>query len=121
MDDGARSPRFTPFFINSGFYYMKHNARTVYLMERMLKGGSGEISQTHSHQSVLIRYLTEVHHSFNLALNVLDMFDFPSGALYHHNKTFIKAIQSYTKIPYVFHMCWTSNREDKVKYFKELG
>lgn len=23
--------------------------------------------------------------------------------------------------PYVFHMCWTQNKDDKVKYLKQLG
>ena len=49
MDDGAKSPRFAPYFSNSGFYYVKNNLRTRYLMEKMLKSIS-EISFTHSHQ-----------------------------------------------------------------------
>lgn len=24
-------------------------------------------------------------------------------------------------MPFVFHMCWTSNRVDKLKYFKDIG
>jgi hypothetical protein len=121
MDDGARTPRFTPYFVNSGFYYFKHNPRVLYLMERMLKGGPGEISVSHSHQSVLIRYLTEVHDMNGIKVNVLGSTDFPSGAMYHNNKTFIKRIKEYKEEPFVFHMCWTANREDKVKYLKDLG
>lgn len=121
MDDGARTPRFTPYFVNSGFYYFKHNPRVLYLMERMIKSGAGEISVSHSHQSVLIRYLTEVHDLYGIKVNVLSNTDFPSGAMYHNNKTFIKRIKEYKEEPYVFHMCWTANREDKVKYLKDLG
>lgn len=121
MDDGARTPRFTPYFVNSGFYYFKHNARVLYLMERMIKSGAGEISVSHSHQSVLIRYLTEVHDLYGIDVNVLSNTLFPSGAMYHNNKTFIKRIKEYKDEPYVFHMCWTANREDKVKYLKDIG
>jgi hypothetical protein len=53
MDDGARSPRFTPFFANSGFYYMKYNKRVLYLQELMIRT-IYEIGFTHSHQGYYI-------------------------------------------------------------------
>ena len=53
MDDGAKSPRFAPYFSNSGFYYVKYNERSRYLMEKMLKSIC-EIAFTHSHQATLI-------------------------------------------------------------------
>jgi len=62
MDDGARTPRYTPFFVNSGFYFVKHNPRTLYFQEKMMKTSACEIGRTHSHQSVLIRHLAESHH-----------------------------------------------------------
>ena len=121
MDDGARTPRFTPYFVNSGFYYFKNTPKVKYLMERMLKSGPGEISVSHSHQSVLIRYLTETHDLYGMDVNVLSSTSFPSGAMYHQNKSFIARIKKYQEAPFVFHMCWTANREDKVKYLKDLG
>ena len=121
MDDGARTPRFTPYFVNSGFYYFKNTPKVKYLMERMLKSGPGEISVSHSHQSVLIRYLTEAHDLYGMDVNVLSSTSFPSGAMYHQNKSFIARIKKYQEEPFVFHMCWTANREDKVKYLKDLG
>lgn len=45
---------------------------------------------------------------------VLDTNLFPSGQTYHENKKQVKKIQERTFRPYVFHMCWTSNRVDKV-------
>ena len=77
MDDGARTPRFTPYFVNSGFYFFKNTRRVKYLMERMLKSGPGEISVSHSHQSVLIRYLTESHDLYGMDVNVLSSTSFP--------------------------------------------
>ena len=122
MDDGARTTRFTPFFVNSGFYYMKHNARTLFFMERMLKCAA-EISSTHSHQATLTRYLTELHSTFHLDIAVLPELLFPSGAQWHNNKKFVAQMLAYEAEPepFVFHMCWTATREDKVTYLKALG
>lgn len=121
MDDGARSPRYTPFFVNSGFYFVKYNARTRYFEEKLVKSGPSEIGFTHSHQSVLIRHLSESYHHAKLSVYVLDRELFPSGQAYHENKPFINKIIQGLFRPYVFHMCWTSNRVDKVRYFKEIG
>lgn len=120
MDDGARTPRYTPFFVNSGFYYVKHNPKTLYMFENFLKAAPGEIGQTHSHQSVLIKHIAESHHLAHLAINVLDQTTFPSGQAYHENKPLLKKIVARKFRPYVFHMCWTDNRENKVTYFKEI-
>ena len=121
MDDGARTPRYTPFFTNSGFYYMKYNLKTLFFQEKMLKASASEIGYTHSHQSVLIRHLVESHHLIGLQVLVLDQKAFPSGQMYHHNKGYMKTVRDGTYVPHVFHMCWTANRKDKVRYFKELG
>ena len=43
MDDGQKSPRYTPFYVNSGFYFVRHNLRTLYLFEKMMKCGASEI------------------------------------------------------------------------------
>lgn len=120
MDDGARTPRFTPFFVNSGFYFQKYNIKTLYLMERMIRSPA-ELFSTHSHQATLTRYITETHHLFNLKVKVLDQKQFPSGIMYHHDKQYLKDVLSFKELPFVWHMCWTSSRNDKVKYFKELG
>lgn len=100
---------------------MKYNERTLFMFEKMMKCGSSEIGQTHSHQSVLIRHIAEAHHLVGLKIYVLDTQLFPSGQAYHENKPLIKKIQEHTYKPYVFHMCWTDNRENKVVYFKDVG
>jgi hypothetical protein len=100
--------------VNSGFYYQKHNPRTLYLMERMAKAIC-EISMTHSHQATLTRHITEAHHLMDLQVEVLDQRDFPSGMVYHHDKPFIADIKAHRYTPRVFHMCWTQSREEKVR------
>lgn len=120
MDDGARTIRFTPYFANSGFYFLKHNARTQQLMERMLKSAS-ELAYTHSHQSTFTRYLTEAQHLCNLDIDILSVRDFPSGDQYHNDKPYIKAIAEGREHPFVFHMSFTATRGDKVRYFRDIN
>lgn len=108
-----RTPRFTPFYVNSGFYFQKYNERTQFLMEKMLKSIS-EIAVTHSHQATLTRHLTEAHHLVGLQINVLAQEDYPSGIMFHHNKKYIERMKAHEVEPVVFHMCWTTSREEKV-------
>ena len=116
MDDGARSPRFAPYFSNSGFYYLKYNARTRYLMHRMMLSVF-EISYTHSHQGTLTKYMIESHDLAGLQITALNQLEFPSGKMFHHNKTYMRLLQAGQVDPYVFHMCWTANSKDKIKNF----
>lgn len=113
MDDGIRSPRFSPFFINSGFYYLENNAKTMYMQERFLRT-AGEISFTHSHQQGFIRHITETHFLFGMQIQVLDKFLFPSGYMYHHEKGFMRKIMTHEVFPFVYHMNFNDNREQKV-------
>ena len=85
----------------------------------MLKGASADIAQTHSHQQVLTKYVFESMHLVGLNVFVLDQETFPSGQAYHENKKLVTKVIERTFRPYVFHMCWTDNRVNKVVYFKE--
>ena len=121
MDDGARTPRYTPFFVNSGFYFVKYNPRTLYFQEKMMKTSASEIGRTHSHQSVLIRHVSEGHHLAGLKVTVLHKNLFPSGEAYHERKKYVNTVIARTFVPHAFHMCWTDNKLNKIVYFKELG
>jgi hypothetical protein len=114
MDDGARSGRFNPFFANSGFYFMKHNELTKYLMERMISSGVSEIHRTKSHQSVMTRHIMESTALVGLEITILSQLDYPSGKMFHHNKTYMSQLRAERVSPRVFHMCWTANTQDKV-------
>lgn len=113
MDDGIRSPRFSPFFINSGFYYLENNAKTRYMQERFLRM-AGEISFSHSHQQGFIRHITEAHYLFGVQIQVLDKFLFPSGYMYHHEKPYMRKIINHKVFPFAFHMNFNDNRKEKV-------
>jgi Nucleotide-diphospho-sugar transferase len=120
MDDGARTPRFAPFFTNTGFYFVRHNERTLYFHERLLRT-PGEIIYTGSHQATFIRHLTEAHYLIGLQVLVLDDNDYPSGQMYHHQPEYVGRVKRYETIPYVWHMCWTPSRDKKVEHLKDIG
>jgi len=103
MDDGARTPRFSPFFTNTGFYFLRRSERVMLMQERMIRS-VGEISYTASHQATFIRHLTESHYAFGLQILILDDNLFPSGQMYHHQPAFVGLVKNYEKKPYVWHM-----------------
>ena len=49
-----------------------------------------------------------------LEVVILEQEQYPSGMIYHHNKRYIKAMKAHEKVPFVFHMCWTTSRVEKV-------
>lgn len=114
MDDGARTPRFSPYFTNTGFYLVRHNERSCFMFERLIRS-VGEISYTASHQATLIRHLTESIALVNLQIKVLPDTLFPSGRMYHEQKEFVQDVVEHRKTPYVWHMCWTDHKGQKVQ------
>lgn len=115
-----RSIRFTPYYFNSGFYYIRDTERSHYFMEGMLKSAA-EIAVTRSHQSVMTRHISEASDLYGLSFYLLPLAEYPSGFVYHHDKGLMNQFISYELIPRVFHMCWTESRTEKVAYFQTIG
>jgi hypothetical protein len=122
QDDGAHSPRYAPYSANSGFYYVRSNDKTRYLFTSLLYSGD-RIIQTSSHQHALIQLLADHSSSFGLKVKVLsrDMKEFPGGYHYHRRKNLMKDIVTDKVVPEMFHMSWTANKKNKVKYFQQFG
>ena len=120
QDDGNRQSRFAPYSANSGFYYVRANERTSYLLTSLLYNGA-MITANGSHQSVLISLMIEQSSLFNLRIKVLHGEDFPCGAHYHMDRPLMKEIVTKQKEPYLFHMSWTKNKVNKILYFKQMG
>lgn len=110
----SRTPRFTPMYVNSGFYFVRTTSRSIFLLERMIRAVS-DISVSHSHQSVLTRYVTETIDFCGLKFGILDMREFPSGYIYHHEKEYMAQFKAKSVHPSLFHMCWTESRVQKVR------
>ena len=115
MYDGARTPRFAPYFTNTGFYFVRQTAVTIQLFHRLVLA-VGEIEYTASHQATLIRRITEAQGAFGLQILILDDRQFPSGRMYHEQHKYVQDVKDHVVVPYVWHMCWTANRSQKVPY-----
>lgn len=119
MDDGARSGRFAPYYSNSGFYYLRYSKKAVFFVDAIIRR-LPQILFTKSHQAILTTALIELSDQFNFRIGLLPQDLFPSGFLYHHNKTYIKNLLNHEVFPYLFHMCWTESRKQKLEYFKNI-
>ena len=123
QDDGARGTRYAPLFANSGFYYVRNNPRTRYLFTSFLYS-SDLILQMESHQSALILVMNDHISNFGLKVKTLnrDMDEFPGGWHYHRpNKKNMKSLLKEEISPIIFHMSWTKNKDNKLKYYQQMG
>lgn len=118
-EDGNRQLRFAPLSANSGFYYARNNDRTRYVFTSLLF--SAYTLSGRSHQESLIALLTESTSLFALKVKILHVEDFSGGREYHMNPSFMKHFISKRKTPWIFHMCWTKNKDDKISYLKQMG
>ena len=123
QDDGGRSVRYAPYSANSGFYFIRHNARTRNLLTSVLMMGD-RIIRSRSHQQVLIALLNEHVTLFGLKVKVLsrDAEEFPGGYHYHQrSKEYMKDLFAGKAKPFIFHMSWTRNKVNKVLFFRQMG
>jgi hypothetical protein len=125
QDDGSRSKRYAPFSGNSGFYYVRNNKKTQHLFNQLLVSGN-EIQRTQSHQQTLTALLAEHASLYALKVKILerdrdDMF--PGGYHFHFRgkDNFFYGFFRGEKSPYLFHMSWTLNKDNKLLFLRQLG
>ena len=116
-DDGQRGLRYSPYYGNSGFYYIKWNPRTEYWAWSLLTAFD-TMHTSGSHQNVVTTRLMETMDLFNVSVKILDVNQFPTGVKYHHDPHYMKQLKRKQLIPFHFHMCWTSNKKEKLQFFK---
>jgi hypothetical protein len=110
-DDGARAIRYSPFFANSGFYYLRSTESTRSFSYAVMLGFD-ILHATGSHQNVFTFRLLENMELFPVARKkFLNLLEFPSGVKFHHDKQFMQKIVRKEAHPYIFHMCWTGKKE----------
>ena len=117
-DDGQRGLRYSPFYANSGFYYLLHSPRTVFFAWSIM-AAFDLLHVTGSHQNVFTLKLIEQMDLARLAPKLLSLDLFPTGVKYHHDKPYMRGIKEGYEHPFNMHMCWTLNRENKIDYFKK--
>lgn len=102
-DDGQRSLRYTPFFANSGFYYLVANERTEYFAWTVLTAFD-LLHITGSHQNVFTIRLIESLDIAGIKPKLLSLREFPSGVKFNHDKPYMRAIRDRHEHPFIFHM-----------------
>lgn len=123
QDDGGHTVRYAPYSANSGFYYVRHNSRTEYFFNALLLGGD-VIMKTDSHQQAMIALINEHVSLFGLRVKVFsrDGEEFPGGYQFHMKSgRFMKALFAGQVHPYIFHMSWTNNKDNKILFFQQMG
>lgn len=123
QDDGAHSIRYAPYSANSGFYFVRHNERTFHFLAALLQSGD-LIIKTDSHQQALVATMNEHVSLFGLKVKVLsrDMEEFPGGYQWNQKSgKYMKSLFANEIHPYIFHMSWTKNKDNKLLYFRQFG
>lgn len=123
QDDGAHSVRYAPYSANSGFYYVRNTPRTEYFFHSLLLK-LDLILRTDSHQQALIAMMNEHVTLFGLKVKVFsrDTEEFPGGYHYHQRTgKYMKQLFAKEVDPYIFHMSWTKNKDDKLLFLKQMG
>ncbi|KAG7351408.1 nucleotide-diphospho-sugar transferase [Nitzschia inconspicua] len=123
QDDGARSMRYQPYSPNTGFYYVRNSPVTMYFFGVLLRMGD-LVASTKSHQAALTALLNEFASWKGLRIKTWRMGDenpFPGGVEYHRHKDYMRAFVDGKMHPYIFHMSWTENKENKKLFLEQLG
>jgi len=122
QDDGNHAVYYAPYSANTGFYYVRSNPRTEHFFNSFLLAGD-MILESKSHQNALIALLNEHASVYGLKVKILsrDTDEFPGGFHYHRRKPFMnQLIKGQNDSPYIFHMSWTKNKLNKIKYFQQM-
>ena len=103
-DDGQRSRRYTPFFANSGFYYLRaEDGRAKYFTWSIMIA-MDSIQVLGSHQNVLTQRLLEGIGISMKETKLLSLEEFPTGIMYHHHPEYMQQLSKHEVFPYHFHM-----------------
>ncbi|KAG7367535.1 nucleotide-diphospho-sugar transferase [Nitzschia inconspicua] len=122
QDDGNHALFYAPYSANTGFYYARNNIRTRYFFNSLLLAGDLIIS-THSHQNALIALLNEHASMYGLKVKIWErnLEEFPGGYSFHRKKDFMKDVVQGKVSPIIFHMSWTKNKDNKIKFYEQMG
>jgi len=81
------------------------------------------ILSTRSHQVPLVALLQEHASMYGLRVKIFSRTedDFPGGHAFHRRADFMHDILAGHQQPYIFHMSWTHNKDNKIKYYRQMG
>jgi hypothetical protein len=108
-----------PYRANGGFFYVRNNRKTLYLMNSMLLLLDSAIGGDEQH--LLNQVLAEYSSLYGIKAKSLGRELFPTGVVYHQETEIMKGIFDGRIKPYMFHMSWTTSKTDKLLYFQQMG
>ena len=111
--DGTHHPsRFAPLAANTGFYYVRHNARTEHFFSVFVRMGDLVITER-SHQAAFTTLANEHMSLRGLRVKVLaeDHKLFLSGFHIHAEPRTMKRTKSGDHVPYLLHVNWMSGKD----------
>lgn len=123
QDDGSRQVRYQPYSPNTGFYFVRNNAVTQYFFNSLLKMGD-LVAKTKSHQAALTANIAEFVSWKGLRVKVWPKGHgtlFPGGWEYHMSKDYMRKMIRGEIKPYIFHMSWTQNKDNKQLFFDQMA
>jgi hypothetical protein len=122
QDDGNHALYYAPYSANTGFYYVRNNEKTRYFFNSFLLAGD-LIRSTRSHQVPLVALLNEHASMYGMKVKVFsrDGDNFPGGHAFHRRKPFMKDVINGVVNPYIFHMSWTRNKNNKMLFMQQFG
>ena len=123
QDDGGHTVRYSPYSANSGFYYVRYNRKTEHFFSALLLNGD-VILKTDSHQQALIALMSEHVSLYGLRVKVFprEEDEFPGGYQYHQKSgKYMKALFEGKKDPFLFHMSWTKNKDNKLLFLQQIS
>jgi len=123
QDDGSRQVRYQPYSPNTGFYFVRNNMLTNYFFNDLVKKGD-LVGLTKSHQAALSAQVAEFVSWKGLRVKVWRKFGntlFPGGAEYHQSKDYMKKMIAGEIKPFIFHMSWTQNKDNKKLFFEQMA
>ena len=122
QDDGSRSLFYAPYSANTGFYYVRSNERTQLFFNSLLMAGD-LIMATYSHQIALIALLSEHVSMYGLQVKIWHrkLEEFPGGHWFHERPDLMKKLVKGEVHPYIFHMSWTDNKDNKIRFMEQMG
>ena len=122
QDDGSRQERYAPYSANTGFYYVRSNVKTRHLLRHYMYA-SDLVDAWRNDQHVMNMLLGEHSSVFGLSVKIFskELEEFPGGLQYHRKPEMMKKIMRGESKAYIFHMSWTPNKTDKLKFFQQMG
>jgi hypothetical protein len=122
QDDGSRGKYYAPYAANAGFYYVRYSQKTRYFLNSYVMGGDLALMATND-QIELAALLAEHASMTGLRVKTLsrDDVEFPGGHNFHERNSHMKEIITGKRKPFIFHMSWTKNKDDKIRFFQQMG